>query len=126
MPWPRRTGRARSWTRPRQGRPRARPPACGMLQSLQLFLERPGVITSTGLELARWGAGRDRGSGQPRASRFDAAIFCPSAGAAAYRRTMLDEVKTPAGYFDRDYFMYLEDFDLGWRARLRSEERRVG
>ena len=106
------------WARALVDAAAAAPPVCGMLQSLQLFLERPGVINSTGLELARWGAGRDRGSGQPRASRFDAAIFCPSAGAAAYRRTMLDEVKTPAGYFDRDYFMYLEDFDLGWRARL--------
>ena len=96
----------------------AAPPVCGMLQSLQLFLDRPGIINSTGLELTRSGNGRDRGCERPRESEYSAEIFCPTAGAAAYRRTMLDAVRTSAGYFDRDYFMYLEDFDLGWRARV--------
>lgn len=45
-------------------------------------------------------------------------IFCPTAGAAAYRRAMLDSIRLPSGYFDPDHFMYYEDLDLGWRARL--------
>jgi GT2 family glycosyltransferase len=31
---------------------------------------------------------------------------------------MLDAVRLPEGYFDRVHFMYYEDMDLGWRARL--------
>jgi GT2 family glycosyltransferase len=31
---------------------------------------------------------------------------------------MLDAIKLPDGYFDRRHFMYYEDLDLGWRARL--------
>jgi GT2 family glycosyltransferase len=45
-------------------------------------------------------------------------IFGPSAGAAAYHRAMLDDI----GYFDEYFFLYLEDADLAWRARLRGWE----
>jgi GT2 family glycosyltransferase len=31
---------------------------------------------------------------------------------------MLEQLKSSQGYFDKSYFMYLEDLDLGWRARL--------
>lgn len=95
------------------------PPECGMLQSLLLFRARPGVINSTGIELAYSGGGRDRDAGAPFVpGRVPEEIFCPTAGAAAYRRQMLDGVKLPEGYFDRRHFMYYEDMDLGWRARL--------
>jgi GT2 family glycosyltransferase len=40
-------------------------------------------------------------------------VFGPCAGAALYRREMLDKV----GWFDEDFFAYLEDVDLAWRAR---------
>jgi hypothetical protein len=96
-------------------------PSCGMLQSLLLFLDRPDTINSTGIELTAHGGGRDRHRDRSRtADGVSTAqpIFCPTAGAAAYRRTMLDAIRLPTGYFDRDYFMYLEDLDLGWRARL--------
>jgi GT2 family glycosyltransferase len=97
------------------------PASCGMLQSLMLFLDRPGTINSTGIELTALGNGRDRHrdrSWPNDDSRRPAAIFCPTAGAAAYRRAMLDQIRLSTGYFDRDHFMYLEDLDLGWRARL--------
>jgi len=41
-------------------------------------------------------------------------VFGPCAGAALYRREMLDEV----GLFDEDFFCYMEDVDLAFRARL--------
>lgn len=41
-------------------------------------------------------------------------VFGPCAGAALYRRAMLDRI----GLFDEDFFAYLEDVDLAWRARL--------
>ena len=48
------------------------------------------------------------GSGQPEE------IFGPCAGAALYRREMLEQV----GVFDQDFFAYMEDVDLAWRAQL--------
>jgi hypothetical protein len=99
----------------------AAPARCGMLQSLMLFRDRPGVVNSTGLELTRGGAGRDRWEETPRPPAGDRApqeIFCPTAGAAAYRRDMLDQIRLDEGWFDRRHFMYFEDLDLGWRARL--------
>jgi GT2 family glycosyltransferase len=94
-------------------------PRCGMLQSLMLYQARPLVVNSTGIDLRANGGGVDRGEGEPRANWQDPSeIFCPTAGAAAYRRTMLDSVKLAAGWLDRDHFLYFEDLDLGWRARL--------
>lgn len=49
-------------------------------------------------------------------------LFCPSAGCALYSRTLLEEIayerENTKYYFDRMYFMYCEDVDLGFRARL--------
>lgn len=100
---------------------RSVPASCGMLQSLMVFLDRPDTINSTGIELTALGGGRDRHRDRKWPnddSRRPSAIFCPTAGAAAYRRTMLDAVRLSTGYFDRTHFMYFEDLDLGWRARL--------
>ncbi len=41
-------------------------------------------------------------------------IFSACAGAAIYRRSILDEI----GLFDENHFAYLEDVDLGYRAKL--------
>ena len=95
------------------------PPDCGMLQSLLLYRDRPDTVNSTGIELTRTGGGRDRDEGTPwRPQHGLTEIFCPTAGAAAYKREMLEAIRLPTGYFDRDHFMYFEDMDLGWRARL--------
>jgi GT2 family glycosyltransferase len=95
------------------------PVSCGMLQCLMVYQARPETINSTGIELTWFGAGHDRQEGQPRAAASaETEIFCATAGAAAYRRQMLDEIKLSTGYFDRLHFMYYEDLDLGWRARL--------
>ncbi len=94
-------------------------PSVGSLQSLMLYRDRPEVVNSTGIELSWNGSGADRAEGSARSECGEPAeIFCPTAGAAAYRRAMLDRVALEQGYFDRTYFMYLEDLDLGWRARL--------
>ncbi len=91
---------------------------CGMLQSAMFFLDRPDTINSMGLFLTRTGGAIDRFEGERRRDVPADAIFCPTGGAAAYRREMLDAIALPTGYLDRDYFMYAEDFDLGWRAQL--------
>jgi GT2 family glycosyltransferase len=96
------------------------PADCGMLQSLMLFFDEPDTVNSTGIVLARTGGGEDRGERRPRpppgGSREE--IFCPSGGAAAYRKSMLAAIALPSGYLDREFFCYFEDMDLGWRARL--------
>lgn len=47
-------------------------------------------------------------------------IFAACAGAAIYRKEVLDEI----GYFDEAHFAYLEDIDLGWRAGIYGYENR--
>lgn len=94
------------------------PDDCGMLQSAMFFLDRPDTINSMGLFLTRSGGAIDRLEGEARQPVDDVPIFCPTGGAAAYRRSMLDAIKLPTGWLDRQYFMYSEDFDLGWRAQL--------
>jgi GT2 family glycosyltransferase len=91
----------------------------GMIQCRILFKQRPDRTNSTGILLFANGTAMDRDFDVP-ARRDDRVeeIFCPTAGAALYRRAMLDEIALPTGVFDGTYFMYFEDVDLGWRARL--------
>jgi GT2 family glycosyltransferase len=96
------------------------PATCGMLQSLILFQRTPPTVNSTGIGLTRRGTGRDRdeGTDPPATGTPWQAVFCPTGGAAAYRRSMLDAIKLSTGNFDPAHFCYYEDLDLGWRARL--------
>lgn len=56
-----------------------------------------------------------RGVGQ-ETERYDRPchIFSSCAGAAIYRRQVFDEI----GYFDELHFAYLEDIDVGYRAKI--------
>jgi len=51
---------------------------------------------------------------QSEADNISNKIFSPCAGAALYRRHILEKV----GGFDQDYFCYVEDIDLGFRLQL--------
>ena len=75
-----------------------------------------GRINSAGICLSRSGAAWDRGMFGPDNGQYDAReeVFGACAGAALYRREMLDEI----GLFDEDFFLYMEDVDLAFRARL--------
>lgn len=91
-------------------------PSVGMCASKMLFADQSEIINSTGISLDPVGIAWDRRGGEPD-DGVEAApvkVFGPCAGAALYRRTMLDQV----GLFDEDFFAYLEDVDLAWRARL--------
>ncbi len=56
-----------------------------------------------------------RGSGRPQQNyEREKAVFAACAGAAIYRRDILKRI----GYFDEAHFAYLEDIDLGYRARI--------
>jgi GT2 family glycosyltransferase len=88
----------------------------GMCASKMLYAHRPQVIDSAGLspDVAgiawnrRWGERDTDDDAGPRE------VFGACAGAALYRRAMLNQI----GLFDEDFFAYLEDADLAWRARL--------
>ena len=47
-------------------------------------------------------------------------IFSACGGAAIYRRQVFEEI----GYFDEAHFAYLEDLDIGYRARIYGYENR--
>lgn len=88
----------------------------GACASKMVFEQAPHIINSTGISLDRAGIAWDRLGGQLDAdeNQQPCEVFGACAGAALYRRTMLDEI----GLFDEDFFAYLEDVDLSWRARL--------
>lgn len=55
--------------------------------------------------------------GKDKPARFyceDCEIFSSCAGAAIYRKSVFEKI----GYFDEKFFAYLEDVDMGYRARL--------
>jgi GT2 family glycosyltransferase len=92
-------------------------PRIGMVGCRVCSFDEPDRIDSLGVALAPDGMSR----GAHRLERFSTMrvgviedILLPSACAALYRRAMLDEI----GFFDRDFFAYCEDTDLGLRARL--------
>lgn len=89
-------------------------PRVGICASKMLLPD--GRINSTGLCISRSGAAWNRGMFERDSGQYaqQEEVFGASAGAALYRKTMLDEI----GLFDEDFFMYMEDVDLSFRARL--------
>ncbi len=64
-----------------------------------------------------WAYARGKGRPQEKYSK-EKNIFSSCGGAAIYRRKILEEI----GYFDEVHFAYLEDLDLGYRARIQGYE----
>jgi hypothetical protein len=75
-----------------------------------------GRIDSVGIRATTSGLGVNRGVGETDRGQYDSPceVFGACAGAALYRRAMLDSV----GFFDPAFFAYYEDVDLAWRGRL--------
>ncbi len=86
----------------------------GMVASQMLLADAPHVIDAAGIEVDWSGTAwqRRRGEAADRGDTLEE-VFGPCAGAALYRRAMLDVI----GLFDEDFFGYYEDVDLAWRAR---------
>jgi GT2 family glycosyltransferase len=94
----------------------AKYPDVGSIASKMLLFDRRDHIHTAGDFFTRDGRAGNRGVWQRDTGQFDQEEFVFSAcgGAAAYRRSMLDEI----GLLDDDFFFSLEDVDLGWRAQL--------
>lgn len=88
----------------------------GMCASKMLFMKNPEFLNSTGLCISRSGICWDRGIFERDVGQFESIeeVFGPCAGAALYRRDMLEKI----GLFDEDFYAYLEDTDLAFRGRL--------
>ncbi len=86
----------------------------GMCASKMLLPD--GRINSAGICISRSGAAWDRGMFEPDKGQYDQCeeVFGPCAGAALYRREMLEDI----GLFDEAFFLYMEDVDLAFRGRL--------
>ncbi len=92
-------------------------PEVGSVASKVLYADGR-TLNSAGDLVCRDGSARQRGNGQVDADEWGVvtSVFGASGGAAAYRREMLADV----GLLDEDFFMYLEDVDLAFRAQLRG------
>ncbi len=83
------------------------------VQCLMLQHVNPEKVDDAGDYVSLVGWAFKRGDGLP-AKRYQTPrrIFSACGGAALYRRAVFDTI----GFFDENFFAYLEDVDIGWRA----------
>lgn len=90
--------------------------------------KKTNIIDTTGLEILKNRRIINKGQGQLN-TKYQipntgyAEVFGADGAAPVYKREMLESVKIPISnnnfeYFDKDFFIYKEDVDLAWRARL--------
>ena len=85
------------------------------VSSKMIQMYHPGLIDSAGDRYTLLGWGYCRGGGLSISNHHtDDIIFSACAGAAIYRRDIFSEI----GFFDENHFAYLEDIDVGYRAKI--------
>ncbi len=85
------------------------------LSSKMIQMDNPDLIDDAGDEYTLLAYTKKRGDNRP-VSEFDevSEIFSSCAGAALYRKSIMDEI----GLFDENFFAYMEDVDLSYRAKI--------
>jgi GT2 family glycosyltransferase len=95
-------------------------PGAGSFASKMLLFDDRKRIDNCGFAVTRAGTavdlGRDEQDGPAWAKPRK--VFGACAGAAAYRRSMLDDI----GFLDPEFFMTFEDLDLSFRGQLQGYE----
>ena len=85
------------------------------VSSKMIQMYHPDLIDSAGDLYTLMGWGVCRGTGRPVSNYTNPdKIFTACAGAAIYRRSVFSKI----GLFDENHFAYLEDIDVGYRARI--------
>lgn len=85
------------------------------VSSKMIQMYHPDLIDSAGDLYTLLGWGVCRGAGRPVSNYTEPdTIFTACAGAAIYRRSVFKKI----GLFDETHFAYLEDIDIGYRARI--------
>nr|WP_288555873.1 glycosyltransferase family 2 protein [uncultured Mediterraneibacter sp.] len=85
------------------------------VSSKMIQMYHPELIDSAGDLYTAIGWGICRGAGRSITNYTeDCEIFSACAGAAIYRRELFKKI----GYFDENHFAYLEDIDVGYRAKI--------
>ena len=85
------------------------------VSSKMIQMYHPELIDSAGDLYTVIGWGICRGAGRSITNYTeDCEIFSACAGAAIYRRELFKKI----GYFDENHFAYLEDIDVGYRAKI--------
>lgn len=85
------------------------------VSSMMLTMQDENVIDDAGDRYCVLGWAYARGKGQP-AHKYEkrAEVFAACGGASLYRREVFEKI----GLFDENHFAYLEDMDIGYRARI--------
>ena len=85
------------------------------VSSKMIQMYHPELIDSAGDLYTLTGWGVCRGVGRPVSNYTETdEVFSACAGAAIYRRQVFQKI----GLFDEKHFAYLEDIDVGYRARI--------
>jgi len=81
--------------------------------------EKKNIIDSTGITMKGMFPA-DRGQNEVDCGQYNKIeyVFGASGAAPLFRRKMLEDIKLNKEYFDEDYYLYVEDVDLCWRAQL--------
>lgn len=93
----------------------------GAISGKLLSMENKKMLDSAGQTMYKNRFARDRGYHEVDTNQYqEGCVFGTCAAATLYRREMLLDVKLNNEFFDNDFFAYLEDVDLAWRAQTRG------
>ncbi|MBI5404053.1 MAG: glycosyltransferase family 2 protein [Ignavibacteriae bacterium] len=81
--------------------------------------EKTNIIDSTGITMQGMFPA-DRGQNEIDSNQYAKVedVFGASGAAPLFRREMLEDIRLNEEYFDEDFYIYVEDVDLCWRAQL--------
>src|SRR6476659_6194463 len=95
---------------------------CGKLLTIRATFDLPDkqLVDSTGIYFTPMLRHLDRGSQESDNGHYlnFEYVFGATAAAALYRRSMIEDISVLGEFFDPDFFVYLEDADVAWRAQL--------
>ena len=83
-----------------------------------LFMQNTSAINAAGGKCDIYGSGWNRGNGEKDSGQYEKVeeVFYANCGAVVIRKNAWKDV----GSFDEQYFLYGEDLDWCWRARLKG------